>query len=179
MPHTRKKGQFMSATRLGTVSCTAKIIFLLHYLPFTQGNSIFIQYSAERPRPFSHTTGPSSAQLCSFMVFVITIWKTNWLWPSDSCVNRLVVTLTLIDMVGMGNGSRGRRWRVFRLLPEAFKFISTDRSSATKNVKSTRGVWTFFCYLLTFRLHFFTFVLLFSQLSVASFYFWVFFIRVL
>ena len=32
MLHTRKKGQFMSATRLGTVSSTAKILFLLDYL---------------------------------------------------------------------------------------------------------------------------------------------------
>ena len=51
---------------------------------------------------------------------------------SDPCVNRLVVILTLIDMVGMGNGPRGRRRRVFRLLPVAFKFISAHSSSAKR-----------------------------------------------
>ena len=56
----------------------------------------------------------------------------------------MVVILTLIDMVGMGNGSRGRRRRVFRLLPVAFKFISAHSSSATKSVHSTRDICNFF-----------------------------------
>ena len=33
-----------------------------------------------------------------------------------------------LDLVGMENGSRGRRWQVFRLQPAMSKFISNDRS---------------------------------------------------
>ena len=60
-----KKGQFMSATRLGIVSNTTKILLLLlaylGYLPFLRVLHIFIQLFAKYPCPFSHTSGSSSA----------------------------------------------------------------------------------------------------------------------
>ena len=70
-PHTRKQGQFMSATRLGIVSSTTKFLFLQDSLPVTQGHFTCLQYSADRPWPFSHTTGLQSFVFFSYLMAVV------------------------------------------------------------------------------------------------------------
>ena len=70
-PHTRKQGQFMSATRLGIVSSTTKFRSLHDSLPSTQGNFTCLQYSADRPWPFSHTTGLQSFVFFSYLMAVL------------------------------------------------------------------------------------------------------------
>ena len=75
----------------------------------------------------------------------------------------------------MGNGSRGRRWRGFRLLPAVFKFISSARSSAQKKPKNKKRNLTFPDIFSLSRNTSLALLLFFSQFSVTSFDFYVIF----
>ena len=88
-PHTRKQWQFMSATRLGIVSSTTKFLFLHDSLPVTQGNFTCLQYSADRPWPFSHTTGLQSFVFFSYLMAVLL--RTRRQVDSDHRIRVLIV----------------------------------------------------------------------------------------
>ena len=96
------------------------------------------------------------AELCVFLLPYGSLFKkskTSWFRSSDPCVHRLVVILTLIDMVGMGNGPRGRRRRVFSIVTCRVQvylgtFVLSKKETYTAQEKSA----IFFCYLLTFSL---------------------------
>ena len=62
----------MSATRHSIVSSTAKFLFLLDYLPSTQGNFTFLQYSADRPWPFPIRPAPAAPSVAILWYFILS-----------------------------------------------------------------------------------------------------------
>ena len=71
-PHTRKQGQFMSATRLGIVSSTTKFIFLHDSLRLRKFISLVysIPLTARGPFPYNRP-----AELCVFLLPYGSLFK--------------------------------------------------------------------------------------------------------